>query len=60
MMSELEQETLNEMIRDFAFYLAGLFDTISYDANITIPSRLSRDGDEREVKVTIELKVKHT
>ena len=47
MMSEEDSAVLNEIIRDFAFYLAGMFETISYDASITIPSRLSRDGEER-------------
>ena len=60
MMSEEDSAVLNEIIRDFAFYIAGMFETISYDASITIPSRLSRDGEEREIKVVIELKVKHT
>ena len=58
MMSEEDSAVLNEIVRDFTFYLAGMFETISYDASITIPSRLSRDGEEREVKITIELKVK--
>ena len=59
MMSEEDSAVLNNIVRDFTFYLAGMFEKISYHASRTIPSRLSRDGEEREIKVTIELKVKH-
>lgn len=51
-MNNEEHEVLNEVIRDFAFYLAGMFETISYDATITIPSRLSQGGEqEREISI---------